>query len=194
MRRRATVDLFVEDIAHESLLAPLIRRVADSRVRVRTRSARGGHPRALAEFEAYQKAIVRGHIEGPDLIVVATDTNCSSVRAKRREILEKTEDVLRDFVIPACPDPHIERWFFADPVAFEHVIGRCPGLRRRKCGRDFYKSLLHKTVIDLGHVSTLGGIEFAEELIEQLDFYRAGKNEPSLRSFLTDLTNAIARV
>jgi hypothetical protein len=109
MHNQVAVDLFVEDIAHESFLAPLIRRVAGSRARVRTRSATGGHPRALAEFSAYQKAIVRGHIDGPDLIVVATDTNCSSFPSKRDEVDRITDPTLRNIVVAACPDPHVER-------------------------------------------------------------------------------------
>ncbi len=30
----------------------------------------------------------------------------------------------------------------------------------------------------------VGGAEFAEEIVAEMDFYRAGKNEPSLRHFL----------
>lgn len=193
MHDRAIVDLFVEDIAHESFLAPLIRRMAVSRARVRTRSARGGHPRALAEFAAYQKAIIRSHIPAPDIIVVAIDTNCSTFASKRSEIFEATDPSLRDIIIPACPDPHIERWFFADPGGFEQIVGRCPRLRRRKCGRDVYKNLLRTTIIENDHIPTLGGIEFAEELVDHMDLYRASRNEPSLRDFLANLRAKVAQ-
>jgi hypothetical protein len=76
----------------------------------------------------------------------------------------------------------------------QQVVGQCPNLRRRKCERDLYKNLLHKAVVENGHVSTLGGIEFAEELIEHMDFYRAGKNEPSLKAFLADFNASMARI
>ena len=34
---------------------------------------------------------------------------------------------------------------------------------------------------------TLGGAEFAEEIITAADLFRAGKNEPSLKHFVDEL-------
>jgi hypothetical protein len=38
---------------------------------------------------------------------------------------------------------------------------------------------------------TLGGIEFAEEIVECMDLYRAGKDEPSLKHFIDELRSAL---
>jgi len=48
--------------------------------RVAVRSARGGHPRAVAELKLYQKSVLKriGGETLPDLLVVAIDGNCSS--------------------------------------------------------------------------------------------------------------------
>ena len=57
------VDLFVEDVAHEVFVGALVGRVAREeqiQARVQARSARGGHPRAIAEFRTYQMLAERG--------------------------------------------------------------------------------------------------------------------------------------
>ena len=57
------VDLFVEDRAHEVFVGALVARVAREEqvpTQVQARSARGGHPRALAEFGAYQTLVEKG--------------------------------------------------------------------------------------------------------------------------------------
>jgi hypothetical protein len=41
-----------------------------------------------------------------------------------------------------------------------------------------------------GNPATLGGIEFASDLVESIDLFRAGKNEPSLRHFIDDIRKA----
>lgn len=53
--------------------------------------------------------------------------------------------------------------------------------------RDYYKDALAKVVRKAGHPATLGGIEFAQELVERMDLYRAGRNERSLKAFVDDL-------
>ena len=56
--RAVIIDLFVEDSAHAEFLKPMLNRVANEEgVEVRTRvvSARGGHGRAIKEFEYYQR-------------------------------------------------------------------------------------------------------------------------------------------
>jgi hypothetical protein len=87
----------------------------------------------------------------------------------------------------ACPDPHIERWYLADPESFKDVVGHRPTIARKKCARDYYKDALAKVVRKAGYPATLGGIEFAQELVERMDLYRAGRNERSLKAFVDDL-------
>jgi len=187
-------DLFVEDRAHEALLSALIQRIAaEERFEpsLHVRSGRGGHGRALSELEIYQRAVVKGAAGLPDLIVVAIDANCTSFNQARHQIADRIEPKLRDRAIIACPDPHIERWFMADPPSFREVIGRQPKLGKLKCERDLYKQILVQTIRDSGQITTLGGIEFAQDLVGAMDLYRAGKSEPSLGSFVDDLRRAL---
>ncbi|GIW94556.1 MAG: hypothetical protein KatS3mg110_2597 [Pirellulaceae bacterium] len=186
------VDLFVEDRAHEEFLRPLVERVAkeeDVEVKVRVRSARGGHGRAIEEYKTYQKLIEKGAIleATPDVVVVAVDGNCTTFAKKRQEIMEATLPCLQGRVIAACPDPHVERWYLADPDSFNKVVGHCPVLGGKKCTRGHYKELLASAVSKAGHPPTLGGIEFARDIVEKMDWFVAGKNDTSLKAFLDDL-------
>jgi hypothetical protein len=181
-------DLFVEDRGHEALLTGLLRRLgadAGKPVVVRARSARGGPGRAFSELELYLKAI-RVQSSLPDLLVVCIDSNCQPVMKKRSAIARRLGTFIRDRSVIACPDPHVERWYMADPDSFRRVVGVRPTPGKKKCERGRYKAMLAKAVRDAGHPPTLGGIEFAAELAEAMDLYRAGKNEKSLGRFLAD--------
>ncbi len=189
------LDLFAEDHAHESLIGALVKRIAqeeDVQATCRTRSARGGHPRAIKEFRLYQEFMdSTPWAPTPDLIVVAIDTNCEGFVQKRSEIQNATQQNYRHKVVPACPDPHVERWFLADPASFQAVVGARPSLSSEKCQRDHYKNLLRTTIRNGGHPHTLGGIEFAAELVVEMDLYRAGKTDSSLKAFIDDFRAAL---
>lgn len=192
MSSALAVDVFVEDRGHEKLIVPLVRRLAFAegvRVTLAVRAARGGHGRVLNELALYQRAVNRG-IAGmrlPDILVVGKDANCSTFAKARADIHSAVEPEFVARIVVACPDPHVERWYLADPESFKEVVGQRPTVARRKCEHDYYKAALAKTVRDAGHPSTLGGIEFAQELVDAMDLYRASKNERSLKAFLDDL-------
>jgi hypothetical protein len=199
MSRNLHVDLFAEDQAHEEFLDPLIARIAreeNVEISTRVRSARGGHARAIAEFKLYQSFLVRGLMTAkpPDLIVVAIDGNCTTFARKREEIEAARDDGLSASIVAACPDPHVERWYLADPPSFHSVVGFQPVVGRAKCERGHYKALLSDAVVRGGHPPTLGGIEFAMELAEAIDLFRAGKADPSFRAFVVDLQKALRRL
>jgi hypothetical protein len=192
MSEAVSVDVFVEDRAHEAFLIPLVNRIAEQEgitVTVRVRSARGGHARAVEELRLYERLVLKGGVAAaaPDLLVVGIDGNCSSFAAKRAEIAAAVEAPFSDRLVVAAPDPHIERWYLADPQVFQAVVGQHPGLGEPKCIRDHYKQLLSEAIRKAGHPPTLGGIEFAAELVAQMDLYRAGKNDRSLKAFVDDL-------
>lgn len=192
MNRLLVVDLFVEDRAHEELLRPLVERAASEAgvgVSVRVRSARGGHGRALEEFRLYQRLVERDATPAPppDLVVVGIDGNCTTFARKRQEVVDATQPGFADRVVAACPDPHVERWYLADPDSFHDVVGHRPTLGKKKCARDHYKKLLADAVRSGGHLPTLGGVEFAREIAAGIDWYRAGKNDKSFKAFIDDL-------
>jgi len=138
--------------------------------------------------------VVKGAAGLPDLVVVAIDANCLSFHQAHRQIRGRIEPELRDRVVIACPDPHIERWYMADPPSFRAVIGRQPKIEKVKCERDRYKQILMQTIRDSGQITTLGGIEFAQDLVSAMDLYRAGKSEPSLGFFVDDMRRALRAV
>ena len=155
---------------------------------VRVRSARGGHGRALQELRLYQTLIEKRVFDvPPDLIVAAIDGNCTTFRRKRTEIENATRAVFEDRLVAACPDPHVERWYLADPDSFHEIVGYRPSVGRRKCERNHYKRRLADAIRRGDHPPTLGGIEFATELVDAMDLYRAGKDDSSLRTFVDDL-------
>ena len=43
---------------------------------------------------------------------------------------------------------------------------------------------MSQAVVNAGHPVGLGGVEFAEEIVDAMDLYRAGKSEKSLKLFL----------
>ena len=123
-----TVDLFVEDRAHEEFFKAMLTRLAadnERRITVRVRSARGGHPRVLEELSLYQKSVLKApeSLSMPDLLFVAIDANCKRWHQAKTTIQETILSPFAARVIVACPDPHIERWYLADPDSFVQVVG-----------------------------------------------------------------------
>ena len=198
MSEALLVEFFVEDNAHRELLVPLAERVAREEkigLRCRVRNARGGHAGAMGSFKRYQ--ILRekgvGGREAAALLVVAIDGNCSTFTEASRNIRRATRDAFVHMLVTACPDPHIERWYLADPQSFQDVVGFWPSVGPRKCVRNHYKDILTTAVASGGHPPTLGGIEFGRELVDAMDLFRAGKNDSSLKAFVEELRDALRR-
>lgn len=190
MSEPVTVYLFAEDRAHEQLIRALVTRLSrENGIQsvLRTRAASGGHGRALTEFARYQNLLERQNQPLPDFLIVAIDGNCTTFARRREEIMRATQPRFAQRIVPACPDPHVERWFLADPDSFHSVVGHRPTIGKSKCARDHYKRLLADSVRKGGHPPLLGGLEFATELVDAMDLYRAGKNDASLKAFLDDL-------
>lgn len=196
MSRALVVEIFAEDAAHEAFLVPFAKRLAAAEgllVDVRVRSAVGGHGRAMSEFALFQKTLMGRPLALPDLVVIGIDANCKNYARAHREIEDQVIPALRECMVIACPDPHIERWYVADPEGFALAIGATPPTRKRKCGRDVYKSVLRETIHRAGHLAPLGGIEFAPELVARMDLFQAGKSDKSLKAFTDDLRSALIR-
>lgn len=190
-----TVGIFAEDQAHKRLLLPLIQRLArEEKVTVRSRvyPATGGHSRVMDEFRLHQQLLERVHNGDrvQDFLVVAVDGNCDWIKARQR-IAEATRESFSERVVVACPDPHIEHWYLVDSTAFKAVVGREPRMSRKKCARDYYKQILSSTVREAGYSSAFGGLEFAEELAEKMNFFRAGKESRSLKAFVDSCRSKI---
>lgn len=194
---RLAVDLFAEDRAHEEFLRSLILRIGraeNSPLSLRVRAARGGHPLVLQALRAYRSAIENRGLGCPDVLVVGIDANCSRYGPARAAIVEVLGPALESCAAVACADPHVERWYLADPDSFEEVVGVRPRAERRKCKRDRYKQLLLNAVQKGGHETLLGGIEFASDLVEAMDLFRAGRTEASLKHFISEFQSQLRRL
>jgi hypothetical protein len=195
-RRAAQIDLFTEDFAHQEFLEAAIRRIAAEEginPSLALRWGRGGHARVATELGTYQLALRKNLIRKPDLLVVGIDANCRAGKAKKA-IEDLIEPGVAGRIVIACPNPHIERWYLADTERFYRVVGYRPTLTAAKCNRDEYKRMLVDAVIAGGNVPTLGGLEFARDLVSGLDPFKAGKADGALRHFWDEARGALRSV
>ena len=185
------IALFVEDYAHQKVIGTLVQRVAAEcgiEVRLDWRRATGGHGKVIVELRNYIRDLKRQGTPWPDLIVVATDANCKGLNERSREIgdLDAPAPVLL-----AIPDPHVERWLLLDGAAFKAVFGRGCQAPDRKCSRERYKELLIEEIHAAGGTPILGGIEYAEDIVRQMDIDRAARADDALRRFVEDLRSTV---
>lgn len=186
MRRIA---LFVEDFAHQQFLGALLQRLAeDYRVAIRLdwRNARRGHGAVVREFRQYLRDVRLQGGHPPDLIVAATDANCKGLR-ERTLALSEVAHQSGFRIVFAVPDPHIERWLLVDSTAFKNVFGRGCNAPDQKCERARYKKRLVDAIRENGITPNLGGIEYAEDIVKEMDLEHAARQDVSLRRLLDDL-------
>lgn len=191
MRR---IDLFVEDFAHQKFLGALLQRLADENsvtISLDWRNARRGHGAVVKEFKQYLRDLQRGAGEQPDLVIAATDANCKGVAERRKMLGDVTVGVTFRFVF-AVPDPHIERWLLTDSGAFRKVFGRGCDAPDQKCERARYKKMLIDAIREAGITPSLGGIEYAEDIVMAMDLEQAVRNDTALQRLIEEL-NAVFR-
>lgn len=183
------IALFVEDHAHKEFLAALLHRLAAEagvKVRMDWRNARRGHGAVVSELRQFLRDLQLGCANLPDLVIVATDANCKGLTERLRQITEVTAKIAIP-AICAVPDPHIERWLLIDSAAFKTVFGRGCAAPDMKCERARYKKLLVDAILESGISPSLGGIEFADEIVQAIDLARASKADTSLGRFLEEI-------
>ena len=187
------VALFVEDYAHRQVVGAAIRRLADEggvAPRLDWRTAVRGHGTVVDEFNRYLRDLARQGGRPPDLIVVATDANCKGLNARAKELGHRETPVP---VVRAIPDPHVERWLLLDGAAFKDVFGQGCDAPDMKCSRDRYKQLLVRAIRDAGVEPSLGGIEYARDIVERMDIDRAARADRSFGRFVEEVRAAVRR-
>ena len=177
------IALFVEDYAHRQVVGALLLRLADESgltVRLHWRNAVGGRGRVVHELKRYLNDLTTqgGH---PDLIVVATDANCVGLQRRTRDI---DASAAVSPVVLAIPDPHIERWLLLDGRAFKTVFGKGCDAPDKKCDRGRYKHQLFEAVRATGVVPQLGGVQYAEDIVQHMDIDAAARADASLHRFV----------
>ena len=176
------IALFVEDFAHRQVIGALVQRIAGDfnlDVRLDWRNATRGYGQVVREFNTYLRAIERQGHPSPDMILLATDANC---KGRNRRIREIGDPVSSAPIVHAIPDPHIERWLLLDGAAFKAVFGRGCDAPDRKCDRYRYKQRLVHAIFDAGITPNLGGMEFAEDIVQHMDIERAELADDSFRT------------
>lgn len=190
------VILFGEDSAHESVLKAILQRISayyGVEINVSVRSSIGGYGVALDEFAGLLREILLRNGPLPDLIILTTDSNCKGLPARLKDAKRRVPAELADRIVYAVPAPHIERWLLLDSAAFKAVLGRGCRAPDKKCRRDRYKQHLATAVREAGLRPLLGGVEYAGDIIEQMDFNRAMAKDESFGHFMKDLRAAFVQ-
>lgn len=185
------IHLFCEDAGHEFFLKALLHRFGHEHgvpIQIKVLQARGGHGRMSTELKTYVDDLQTGRtgLSLPDLIVVGHDANCRGFTTIRDEVLRVTEPY-QSFVVCAIPDPHIERWLLVDSAAFKEVLGQGCTAPGQKCEKDRYKHLLIEAVLEAGETPILGGLEYADDIVNAMDLDRMLIADDSLGRLLQDL-------
>jgi len=186
------VALFGEDYAHQQVVGSLVLRIAHEaglEVRCDWRVAAGGYGKVAQEFGTYVRDLQRQNQPFPDLVIVATDTNCKGRTERRRELAPSGDEWLP--TVYALPDPHVERWLLLDGAAFKSVFGKGCQAPDQKCDRRRYKNRFLQGIRDTGMDPPLGGIEYAEILVNALDLERATAADRSLARFVRDVRTVL---
>ena len=181
------IALFVEDYAHRQVIGALVQRIAEEceiTIHLDWRNAVRGHGKVIAELNDYMRDLRRQGGPWPDLIVVATDANCKGINERTREIGGRDEPAP---MILAIPDPHIERWLLLDGAAFKNVFGKGCDAPDQKCDRNRYKQRLIEAIHATGTIPILGGIEYAEDIVQQININRVAQVDRSFRRFVEEL-------
>jgi len=183
------IAMFVENQAHYEFLKALLNRLSrEYRVLVEVdwRNVRRGHGAVIRELRQFLRDLVKQKPESPDLVIVATDANCKSINERIRELDEETARTPAR-VVCAVPDPHIERWLLLDSAAFKQVFGRGCRAPDQKCERGRYKKQLMDAICDAGIIPNLGGIEYAEDIVNAMDLTQAVRGDNSLERLVSEL-------
>lgn len=189
-----SISVFAEDIGHEQVIGGLVERVAAERgvdVRVRMVSVRGGFGAVQKELKQFVDELLKYAEKLPDLVIVATDSNCRGFDKRRKELVDSVSSIV-DSVVFAVPDPHVERWIMLDPAAFRSVLDHACDPPDQKCDRGRYKQLLIDAIVGAGQTPLLGGMEYAAEIIKAMRLpVRRPRNE--LEQFVAELRTRFNR-
>ena len=195
---------FLEDIMQEGFIKALVNRIAqdvsipNDSLKHDVRSARGGST-VIPEFKRFMKDAMQTSSSDVDLLIVAIDGNCKGYRDRIRQLQGyiSPNHPLRDKVVYAVPDPHIERWYIMDQRAFKNgvKIDRAPDMPPYKCKKDYYKSLLHQALAESNVTSLLGGAEYAENIVNNIvSLDSLGDQNAGFKNFLEYLRNFLRRI
>jgi hypothetical protein len=188
---------FLEDRAQEGFIKALVERIAKEELLSTSslihdvRSARGGS-RIINEFKNFLRDSAKRETVDIDFLVVAIDGNCKGYkdRIEQLEKCIKSNHPLKNRVIYAVPDPHIERWYIMDQKALRDGVGlnKAPSLPPYKCKKPHYKQVLNQALKESNVHSLLGGAEYAERIVDNIENLDSlGKQNAGFQTFVENL-------
>lgn len=195
------IGYFLEDIAQQRFICALVERVASGLGLSPTelchdvRNATGGEGQTISSLRAFLRRWGRTPDASFDLLVVAIDGNCRTYSRQRAEIVRLMSQAnYRGAFACAVPNPHVERWYIADPIGFQQAVAGPgpPSVPRYKCERARYKKALSDALREAGLEAPLGGAEYGDEIAQQIDLQRAGRSDTSFKHFRDDVRQALA--
>jgi len=195
------IGYFLEDIGQERFLTALVNRIAQEMglpshgLRHEVRNATGGRGAVLDELRRFLRDVNHERERPFALLIVAIDGDCHGYRERRDEIRAIVEQSgYPGPVICAVPDPHIERWYLADPHGLQQVleVGSIPKVPAYKCERGRYKQALREAIRQTGIAPPLGGLEYGSDIAETLDLYAVGKVDVGFKHFVDELRAGLA--
>lgn len=193
------IGYFLEDIGHQRFLEAIVLRIVQEFGSVvglaqpEVLNATGGRGKVFTELQDFLRDVSRQRERPFDLLIVAIDGNCRGYVPIRDEVLAKVSQTgYAGFVACAVPNPHIERWYIADPSALQQVLGVAPNAPRCKCERALYKNALRDAIRQAGIVAPLGGIEYGADIAAVLNLYAVGRSDAGFKHFLDTLREGLA--
>lgn len=188
------ITCFFEDIAHEQFICAVVRRLAkknEIQIELSVRNAIHGS-KMLLELVIYLKELKNQKECCPNILIVVRDGDCRRHQEVKREILEKTNSILKGSlpaIVCAIPEPHIERWYVEDQNAFKKVLPTTDLEKwQYRCEKVYYKRILKKAIQSTGVEPSLGGAEYGEDIGNFVDPRRM---DDSFRAFWHELDNIL---
>lgn len=195
------VGYFLEDVAHEKFVTALVRRVAveaglaTDELHSIVYNASGGKGQVMHELQRFLRDVQRELVPPTPILIVTIDGNCRGYVDKRNEIGQLADRYCyRGKLVCAIPDPHIERWYIADPGALQQVLQARtrPEAPAYKCERGRYKRALLDVFADVGVRPLLGGAEYGSDIVAAMDLYAAQRADSALKHFVDQLKDAFS--
>ena len=190
------IGLFMEDNAHERFVTSLVEKVASEtgiRVHCDVRSATGGIPQMRGELRRFLRDHTNIESASFDVLIIVQDADHRSETETKRQIQRHIEQSrYHREVIIAAPEPYIEAWYLADTVSIQAISGSQDLIRVPQviADKDEYK----RTLSRIFPGALLGGIEYADEILADMDLYRASQNVSSLRHFIDELRSTLTQL
>ncbi len=128
-----------------------------------------------------------------DVLIIVQDADSNSEAEVRNEVHLHINHVgYPSETIVAAPEPYIEAWYLADPVSIQTTTGSQDLIQNPQgsSDKDIYKRELSRAF----PYAPLGGIEYADEIVANMDLYRAGQNVSSLNHFIAEVRSKLIQL